>query len=147
MSARAPRRASWLAAFLLPVALAAAACSGGAATLEPQEEPLRKEPVEGTDLTRLVLSARAAERLDIQSIPVARDGRGLLVPAGAVLVDAQGAFWVYTRPRPLVFLRQPVILDRFEGETALLKDGPDEGMEVVTLGAAELFGAEFGIGK
>ena len=34
-------------------------------------------------------------------------------------------------------------VDRIDGDTAHLTEGPEAGTSVVTLGAAELFGAEF----
>ena len=136
-----------LAAVVLAiVAMVAAGCTS-TSSAGSYEEPLVKEPIEGTDLIRLVLTPRAVERLAIESVAVERRQERLVVPAGSVLVDANGDYWVYTRPEALAFVRQEVALDRFEGADALLTDGPEAGTQVVTLGAAELFGAEFGIGK
>jgi hypothetical protein len=56
-------------------------------------------------------------------------------------------WWVYTSPDPLVFVRHPIVIDREHGGRAYLSDGPAVGTNVVTLGAAELLGAETGIGK
>jgi hypothetical protein len=45
----------------------------------------------------------------------------------------------------LVFIRHQISIDRVEGESAILSEGPDAGTKVVTVGAAELIGTEFGV--
>ena len=39
-----------------------------------------------------------------------------------------------------------MVVDRIEGDRVLLSDGLGPGAEVVTVGAAEVYGAELGIG-
>jgi hypothetical protein len=68
------------------------------------------------------------------------------VPYAAVLYDAQGETWVYTNPEKLVFVRTQVKIDRIDGDVALLLEGPPSGTSIVTVGLAELFGAETGVG-
>jgi membrane fusion protein, heavy metal efflux system len=46
-----------------------------------------------------------------------------------------------------VYSRQRVVVTDVSGPLAVLSQGPAEGMRVVTDGAAELFGVEFGAGK
>ena len=70
-----------------------------------------------------------------------------IIPYAAVLYDAKGNAWVYTNPEPLVFVRQPIQIDTIVGNEVLLVDGPPAGTAVVTVGGAELFGTEFGVGK
>ena len=70
-----------------------------------------------------------------------------IIPYAAVLYDAKGNTWVYTNPEPLVFVRQPIQIDTITGDEVLLVDGPSVGAVVVTVGGAELFGTEFGVGK
>jgi hypothetical protein len=70
-----------------------------------------------------------------------------VAPYAAVLYDARGNTWAYTTPKPLTFVRQAIHIDYIEGDLAVLSDGPPSGTEVVIVGAAELFGAETGIGK
>lgn len=51
--------------------MAVGSLSACTSTPEPQKvEPARVEPIEGTDLSRIELTERAAERLDIQTVPV-----------------------------------------------------------------------------
>ena len=121
-------------------------------------EPAHVEKVEGTELNRLTLTARAAERIGIQTATVrdappsarrAASGNEMqrkVVPYAAVIYGLNGETWVYISPEPLLFVRQPVSVDYIEGDTVVLSDGPPLGTVVVTAGAAELFGIEFGVG-
>ncbi|HPW17518.1 MAG TPA: efflux RND transporter periplasmic adaptor subunit [Candidatus Aminicenantes bacterium] len=71
----------------------------------------------------------------------------LAVPAAAVLYDMQGGTWVYVRSAPTVFVRTRVDVRHTVGGLAVLGRGLAAGAEVVSAGAAELFGTEFGAGK
>jgi hypothetical protein len=69
-----------------------------------------------------------------------------VIPYAAVIYDADGATWTYTNPEPLVFVRHAITVEYIEGDLAALKDGPDIGTAVVTVGAVELLGIEHNIG-
>jgi hypothetical protein len=71
----------------------------------------------------------------------------LVVPWAAVLHDVQGGQWVYENTGPQIFVRRRVQIARVAGAAAVLTSGPKPGAKVVTDGAAELFGTEFGAGK
>jgi hypothetical protein len=73
-------------------------------------------------------------------------GERIVVPSSALLVDPSGVFWVYTSPSPRVFVRHRVEVDREDEGRAFLRAGPALGTQVVTVGVAELYGAEFEIG-
>jgi hypothetical protein len=109
-------------------------------------EPAKVEPIEGTHLARITLTPRAAQRIDVHTASVVAVGGRTQVLAGAILFDPEGEQWVYTNPEPLVFVRQEVHVDRFAGDVAFLSKGPRVGTNVVTLGAAELYGSESGLG-
>jgi multidrug efflux pump subunit AcrA (membrane-fusion protein) len=64
-----------------------------------------------------------------------------------VIYDAKGAAWVYTNPQALTFVRQSITVDYAEGDVVVVRDGPPAGMSVVTEGASQLTGIEFGVGK
>ena len=64
-----------------------------------------------------------------------------------MLYDAFGGTWVYEARDGGTFVRQRVALADLLGDTAVLRQGPPAGTRVVTTGAAELFGTEFGVGK
>lgn len=115
-----------------------------------ETKPAHVEAIAGTQLHHVTLSTRAAERLDIKTVPVEEirvaGARRWVVPYGAVLYDASGETWVYTSPKPLVFVRHRIHVDYISGDRAVLSEGPPTGTVVVRIGAAELFGAEFEIG-
>lgn len=117
---------------------------------EPEAGPASVEHVEGSELSRVTLTERAAQRLDIQTAPSTmqqEEGASLpVVPYSAVIYDADGNAWTYTSPEPLVFVRAPITIDRIDGDVAILTEGPVEGTMVVTVGGALLFGTEFGVG-
>ncbi|MGB5037290.1 MAG: efflux RND transporter periplasmic adaptor subunit, partial [Blastocatellia bacterium] len=71
----------------------------------------------------------------------------LVVPWAAVLHDVNGGTWVYENTAPQVFVRRPVEVRDVVDRLAVLARGPAPGTRVVTAGAAELFGTEFGPGK
>jgi len=71
----------------------------------------------------------------------------LVVPWSAVLHDAVGGTWVYENIAPQQYLRRRVEVRRVVDGRAVLNRGPAVGVKVVTAGAAEIFGTEFGTGK
>jgi CubicO group peptidase (beta-lactamase class C family) len=104
------------------------------------------EGVTGNPL-EVTVSAKAAERLGIQTTEVKGTPAGRTsVPYAAVLYDAHGDTWVYATSGNDVFVRTQVRVDRIDGDVALLLDGPPSGTSVVTVGLAELYGAETGVG-
>jgi hypothetical protein len=108
------------------------------------DAPATLEEVPGTDLHRVTLTEHAVERLGLKTETTTADPQGkLTVPYGAILYDSQGRTWVYTNPEPRVYVRQAISVERIAGEVAVLREGPPAGTVVVTLGAEELFGAEF----
>ena len=70
-----------------------------------------------------------------------------VVPYSAILYDLTGDTWVYTNPEPSVFVRERVDIERIDKDLAVLNTGPAVGTQVVTIGAAELYGAESRAGK
>ncbi len=65
-----------------------------------------------------------------------------VAPYSAIYYDGKGLPWVYVQTKPLTYERKRVVVDRFVGDDAVLKDGPSLGTEVVSVGASLLFGAE-----
>ncbi|HZD17070.1 MAG TPA: hypothetical protein VE669_02900 [Actinomycetota bacterium] len=130
----------------LVATLLLAACREAASDEHVIDDPATIEQVEGSDTPRITLTPRAADRLGIETGRVVDDGEGPVVPSAAVMVDPEGAFWVYTSPEPLVFLRQEVTVEHQDAGVTYLSNGPPAGTEVVTVGVPELYGAETGIG-
>lgn len=137
-------RTGWLV--LIPLAaLALGACQQSSSSEAPTP-PARVEPVEGTDLSRVILTDASARRLGIQTAAVESvSGPGTItamVPYSAVIYDAAGDTWVYTSPAPMTYVRHAVSIESIDGDMAYLTAGPAAGTEVVSVGSAELFGAE-----
>ncbi|RYU79270.1 efflux RND transporter periplasmic adaptor subunit [Hymenobacter persicinus] len=70
--------------------------------------------------------------------------RALTIPAAALLYDASGGQWVYVHTAPQQYTRHRVEVQRTVGDQVVISRGVKAGAEVVTDGAAELFGTEFG---
>lgn len=138
------RRMSWLV--LLPMtALAVGACQQTSSS-EAATAPARVERVDGSELSRVILTDASAQRLGLQTVAVEpASGPGAvvgMVPYSAVIYDAAGDTWVYTSPEPMTFVRHAVSIESIEGDMAYLTAGPPAGTAVVSVGSAELFGAE-----
>ena len=101
------------------------------------------EPIPGSDLLRITLTEGAVARLAIETTRVTED---LAIPYGALLYDAQGEAWAYTNPEPLVYVRASIEVERIVGDRVLVSGGPPPGTAVVSVGAAELYGVESGVG-
>jgi hypothetical protein len=109
--------------------------------------PARLEAISGSNVKKLMLTPKAAQRLDVQTGKVREDAAGhKVVPYAAVVYDKDGGTWVYTNPEPLTFIRQAINIVDIKGDDAVLKEGPDVGMPVATTGAPQLYGAEKGVG-
>lgn len=115
-------------------------------------EPYSLDKYADTGLSRVTLTAKAAERLAVKTAAVEeiRIGSGAVrkvIPYGAIIYDTKGATFTYTSPEPLVFVRQDIVVDFIDGDRVYLIEGPKTGTTVVTVGAAQLYGIEFGLGK
>lgn len=135
---------------VLGIAALLVGCGGTAEGGPATPPPLTIEEVaEGTP-SRLTLSERAAERLGIATAPVAVEQVGgaerSVIPYAALLYDPDGSTWAYTNPEPLLFVRAPITVQQIVGDLAILSEGPPAGTLVVTVGGAELYGAEHGVG-
>jgi RND family efflux transporter MFP subunit len=81
------------------------------------------------------------------SLPLKGNKAGLIVPRAALLRDIDGGSWVYEDLGKHKYARRRVRVEAVSGELANLSAGPKAGIKVVTDGAAELFGVEFGGSK
>jgi hypothetical protein len=116
-----------------------AASAGGA------YEPSKVEEVGNLGVRQVTFTQKGADRVDLATEIARPAGRYTVVPYAALIYDGEGLPWVYTSPENLTFLRTKVVVDRVEGDLVLLTDGPLPGTRVVTVGAAEVYGAELGI--
>jgi hypothetical protein len=130
---------------LIIAGLLLSACAAVPDEEETLHEPATLEPIGGSDVSRVTLTEEAAVRLDIQVDHVLVAGSATTIPYAAVFYTATGDTWTYTNPEPLTFVRVPIVVDHIRGDRVFLTDGPPSGMEVVTQGAAELYGTETGV--
>jgi hypothetical protein len=143
-------RRLWLAAGLIAATVALSGCEQKEAA-RSEEKPAKVVRVQGSDLGRVVLTQRAAERLGIKTQPVREVSTAggstpnLAVPVAALLYDQSGGTWVYAMTGPLTYERNRVTVARIAGDLAILQSGPPAGTPVVTVGAAELLGSENGV--
>lgn len=80
------------------------------------------------------------------TLPLFSRSESLVVPFKAIVYDIHGGAWVYEQLAPHVYSRRRVSVEYVDGDYAVLVAGPEPGSKVVTEGAAELFGTEFGVG-
>jgi len=135
-------------------------CAKTEVAVKKKDTGARLETIEGSTFKRIVLVPRAAERLGIQTtkvraatppemaglVPDGQSGR-TAIPYEAVYYDKTGATFAYTNPTDLAYLRQPITIDGIRNKVAVLAAGPPSGTAVVTVGGAELYGVETGVGK
>jgi hypothetical protein len=125
------------------LALSGRAGTTGSEEPAPSAAPATVERV-AKGLNRITLTAEAARRIDVQTAPATAENGSTVIPYAAVLYDPNGKTWTYTSSEPLVFIRKDITVDRIEADRAILTEGPAPGTAVVTVGAAELWGAEYG---
>jgi len=80
-------------------------------------------------------------------LPLTGPAEHRTVPWSAVIIDIYGGQWVYERLDDLHYARRRVEVAWVQDGAAVLTRGPEAGTVVVTAGAAELSGAEFGFAK
>jgi hypothetical protein len=141
------RKLRWSILVLTVVSGLVTACAPPAAEPAGEEGPALVEDIAGSDVKRLTLTEDAAQRIGIEMVPVtSASGGHTMVPSSTVIYDAGGQTWVYTSPETDVFVRAPVTLVDIDGDDALLSAGPPIDTQVVTVGVAELYGSELGVG-
>jgi hypothetical protein len=145
--ARASRsRRRVLAAALVAGALPLSACAEVQESAPEHYQPAKVTPIKGAgDFKRVTFTAEGARRIGLQTGSISRSGARTVAPYGALIYDPQGRTYVYTTTGPRTYLRRRVEVDRIEGSRVLLSAGPPVGTQVVTTGAAEVYGAELEI--
>lgn len=137
---------------LVVTGLALVGCAKTASSEESGDKAATLEAVPGSDIQRVTVAKQAAKRLGLQLAAVeavVAPGSAVTlraIPYGAVVYGADGKTWVYTSPTALTYVRAPITVADIDRGRAILSDGPEVGTEVVTVGTAELFGAEQEIG-
>ncbi len=89
---------------------------------------------------------RAGQKVNVV-LSLEDEAESTVVPAAAVLYDIHGGAWLYENTAPSTFRRRRIEVRYVSDAGAVLARGPQPGVKIVTAGAAELFGSEFGAGK
>jgi len=88
---------------------------------------------------------RPGQRISVV-LPLHAEALSLVVPWSAVVFDYSGDAWVYEEVGQNSFARRRADIQYILEGQAILARGLRADMHVVTVGAAELFGTEFGVG-
>ena len=150
----------WVVAAVLTAVLPVVAYAGGGKSIGKDSgiHPAHVEKIEGTSLKKVTLTEDGAKRAGLQiataelkQVPTKRRGSDkvsrITVPYASLIYTPDGAEWVYTSPANLTFVRERVEVAYVQGDMAVLNKGPEAGVKVVTTGAAEVYGAESGLGQ
>jgi hypothetical protein len=139
------RRNRWVAGWVVVVGLTVAGCTSIEAAPSVESGPAQVQPIPGSDRSQVILTEEAARRVGIKTEPISSAGSQSVIPLTAVLYDKDGRTWTYTNPAPLTYLPEELVIARVDGVTAIMQSGPAAGTLVVTVGGAELLGAEYGV--
>lgn len=126
----------------------------------PSAEPLTATPIQSPPTATPLASAvdlyyelpnprgthRPGQRFTAV-LPLTGKAEQSTIPWSAVVIDIYGGQWVYERIDEQHFARRRVEVTRVHEGTAVLARGPAPGTSIVTAGAAELSGTEFGFSK
>jgi hypothetical protein len=136
-------------AFLACVALLAS-CRALPEEEATVEKAASVEQIKGTDLNRVKVTPKAAERLGIETARVTQAKLGKttqkVVAYGALIYDAEGAAFVYTNPEPLTYIRSNITVISITNDRVFFSGGPATGTSIVTVGVPELYGIDSGVG-
>ena len=122
-----------------------------AKTAEPVVASFSADPESATsdlfyELSNADLSYRPGQKVSV-TLTLKGAEENLVVPYSSILYDMYGSSWIYQNTEPRIYVRQRVELHYVLEGLAVLSRGPAVGSKVVSAGAAELFGTEFGVGK
>lgn len=116
------------------------------------EHPSHVEHIEGSDVSKVILTEMAIKRTDVLTDEVREQkvsrhtSPRKVVPYSSIWYDYHGDVWVYTVPEPRTFIRHKIDVDYIEGNTVVLNDGPPVGTIIASQGVAEIYGSEFEVG-
>jgi RND family efflux transporter MFP subunit len=132
---------------LLGAATANAALVGVPVTAPPSADAVTASADLFYSVTNTRLALRPGERVQVEIPLRGVGGEVLSVPWAAVVFDHDGGSWVYEKLAERTYARRRISLGTVSGGWAEVLAGIGAGAVVVTDGAAELLGTEFGAGK
>ncbi|MEZ6072242.1 MAG: efflux RND transporter periplasmic adaptor subunit [Pirellulales bacterium] len=130
----------------LPVAMSSSRIVAQPISAPPSADPLSSSADLYYEVHNQSLGLRPGQRIGVD-LPLIGQAESLTTLDSAIIYDIFGGTWVYAVTGQREYTRQRVLLGWVDGDKAILESGPKIGTQVVTTGAAELFGTEFGVGK
>ncbi len=133
-------------------ALQYTACSPSKSETAAKVEPAHVEHIDGSELSRVTFTAAAMQRIGVElgqveeTLATRSGANQKTVPYSTLIYDANGDTWIYVSPEERTFIRHHITVDYIEGDKVVLIDGPPTATKVVTVGAAEVYGTEYGVG-
>jgi hypothetical protein len=121
------------------------ACGNAEAKTEGSVSPAHLVTVSGGTGKAVVLTEDSMRRIALSTELVVAAADNLVIPVTALVYDKDGGTWVFMATEPLTFERRAVRIAQVSGDRAVLASGPAAGSRVVTVGAAELLGTEYGV--
>ncbi|UCE63804.1 MAG: hypothetical protein JSU59_01195 [Nitrospirota bacterium] len=140
----------WMVILLIVAGLLLSGCQRS--STHHAMNPAEVKHIEGSDLSLVILTEKAAQRIDLKTDKVREmkvkrsESERKVVPYSSLIYDRNGQTWIYKSPKPLTFVRHKVEVDYIEGKMAVLNDGPPTDTIVASLGVAEIYGTETGVG-
>lgn len=127
--------------------LSLAGCGSGSTSAKtaPPKGPIVKQEPGG--LKHITLQEIEVKRLGIEIAEVTKTDAGLVMPYSSLLYDPTGKEWAYKSDGGTSFVRTPLKVKTIEGDKVILAEGPPVGTKLVTKGAVQLYGIDFGVGK
>jgi hypothetical protein len=136
----------WIAAVAVAGSLTLLGCTEAPKAAEKRKGPATVTAIDGSKIKQVTLTEQAVGRLGLQMTAIVDEAGTKVIPYSAVVYDENGATFAFTSPASLTYVRSPITVARITGEKAFLIDGPATGTQVVTVGTAELYGTEQGLG-
>jgi len=134
-----------------PATVQALSGSGASWTAQPVSAPPSADAASSSvhlyyRLPNASLRFKPGEKL-VVTIRSGNQQKWVEVPWSAVVFDTRGGSWVYESLGDRHYARRRVDIDRVASGKAYLSSGLPPGLKIVSEGAAELWGFEFGAGK
>jgi cobalt-zinc-cadmium efflux system membrane fusion protein len=120
-------------------------------TAKPIQAPPTATPLASTvdlyyELPNREGSLRPGERMTVR-IKLQGESQQRVVPWSAVMTDINGGTWIYENIAEHTYVRRRIQVRYVVDDLASLETGPAVGSKIVTAGAVELYGTEFGFAK
>jgi hypothetical protein len=141
--------AAWTADRKAAVALVAALLAMSPTACK-QAEAVETEHYQASKITPgehghsvVTLTKLGAEQIGLETAPIEKNR----VPYAALLYDGKdGQSYVFVNTEGLSFHREDLTVEKIDGDTVHLSDGPPNGTRVVTVGVPQIHGAELEYG-